>query len=29
MYNKADEIGCYIFLGKNLVIDVLEIVHAA
>jgi hypothetical protein len=29
MYKKADEIGCYIFLGKNLVIDILEIVHAA
>jgi len=27
MYNKADDVGCYIFLGKNLAIDVLEIVH--
>lgn len=28
MYNKAFDVGCFIFLGKNLVIDILEIVHA-
>ena len=27
MYNKASDVDCYIFLGKNLVIDLLEIIH--
>jgi len=28
MYITADKLGCYIFLGKNLALDVCEIINA-